>query len=510
MTFSGYEGLRILYGDLHSHCGEVGYGHGSLQDAMANARLQLDFASVTAHAHWPDMPPSRGFMAQVNAYHIEGFRRAAESWQTLEDISEAACEEGRFVAFPSFEWHSMRYGDHHVVFRSPGGHIVRADSLDEMRAELRRLAGNGIRSFLIPHHIGYLSGFRGVSWEDFTPEFSPVAEIMSMHGCAESDTAPFPYLHGMGPQDGRGTMQHGLGLGHVFGVVGSTDHHSAHPGSYGHGRMAVWAEALTREAVWQAIAARRTVALTGDRIKLAFTVDGAPMGSMLGSRRGERQIEVDVTGGAAIDYVEVLCNNSPIFRRSAHEVVTMPSSRFRIALEVGWGDKESTADWEVQLEVHGGRLLGIEPRFRGRDIVAPQTGVGDHVFSNWEWRDNALGFRTKTWGNPTTVTPATQGVCLEIEGDERTHISGRINGAAVALALGELREGALAGYPAGYLTPAYRFGRAVSPAEYQWRFALTHTGPGESEWYYVRVCQKNGQWAWSSPIWLGASAALSP
>ena len=52
---TGYEGLQPYYGDIHNHCA-VGYGHGSIEEAFQNARLQLDFASVTVHAHWPDIP----------------------------------------------------------------------------------------------------------------------------------------------------------------------------------------------------------------------------------------------------------------------------------------------------------------------------------------------------------------------------------------------------------------------------------------------------------------------
>ena len=44
-----YQDLDVYYGDLHSHCA-VGYGHGGLNDAFQNARLQLDFAAVTVHA----------------------------------------------------------------------------------------------------------------------------------------------------------------------------------------------------------------------------------------------------------------------------------------------------------------------------------------------------------------------------------------------------------------------------------------------------------------------------
>jgi hypothetical protein len=55
MACRGFEGLKVYYGDLHNHC-EVGYGHGSAESAYQNAITQLDFASVTAHTQWPDMP----------------------------------------------------------------------------------------------------------------------------------------------------------------------------------------------------------------------------------------------------------------------------------------------------------------------------------------------------------------------------------------------------------------------------------------------------------------------
>jgi len=45
-----YTDRTVYYGDLHNHCGSS-YGHGSLEDAYRNARLQLDFASVTPHAY---------------------------------------------------------------------------------------------------------------------------------------------------------------------------------------------------------------------------------------------------------------------------------------------------------------------------------------------------------------------------------------------------------------------------------------------------------------------------
>ena len=48
----------VLWGDLHSHC-NVSYGWGSVRRALAVARQQLDFVSLTGHASWPDMPTDR-------------------------------------------------------------------------------------------------------------------------------------------------------------------------------------------------------------------------------------------------------------------------------------------------------------------------------------------------------------------------------------------------------------------------------------------------------------------
>jgi hypothetical protein len=505
-----YEGLNAYYGDLHSHCA-VGYGHGSLEDAFQNARLQLDFAAVTVHAHWPDIPAGEGRLTDLVDYHQRGFEKANDAWSYVQQAVEAQHQPGRFVTFLGQEWHSNQYGDHNVYFKGSSGDIVRAASLAEMRQMVRRLQREGIEALFIPHHIGYKQGYRGINWDTFTPDSSPVVEIMSMHGASESPNAPYPYLHTMGPRDWRSTYQYGLTQGHIVGAIGSTDHHSAHPGSYGHGRMAAWAETLSRDAIWKAINARRTYALTGDRIRLAFSINGEVMGAVL-PPSSERHVSVSVEGGDAVDYVEVLHNNRIIHRASIYErLLDTPWSPYDAPLkthfEVGWGEKGTNVDWQVELSVVKGHLLAVEPRFRGHEIVAPQgTEEESYAFSQWERRgEHGLWFSTRTWGNPTTTTSGTQGVGLQLSGDERTLIRGRVNGQKVEVALADLIAGPKSGYLGGFLTPAYCFHRAIPQAEYRCRFAFSHRVDAHTrDWYYVRVRQLNRQWAWSSPIWVEA------
>lgn len=501
MTISGYEGLQVYYGDLHSHC-DVGYGHGTPEDAFANARLQLDFASVTAHAVWPDMPAPDGRLARTIDYHRRGFGRAAARWPHLCAVTNEANDEGRFVTFLSFEWHSLRHGDHNVYYRDGKGGIVQAADLDGLRVALRNLAASGVPTLLIPHHIGYLAGYRGIDWNAFTSEFSPVVEIVSMHGAAEADDAPYPYLHTMGPRDGRSTMQHGLRTGKVFGVIGSSDHHAAHPGSHGWGRAAVWAPELTREAIWDALVQRRTYALTGDRITLAFSLNGHPMGAEL-APTPERQLDVAVEAGDAIDCVDVV-HNGRVLHRWTPAPTTPDPGPYKVALELGWGDRAILVDWRVDLCVEGGRLLAVEPRLRGRDVVSPQQEDGERmVLSAWDRRENRVRLRTVTWGNPNPLMRATQAISLQIDGDPSTRITGRINDREIEVPLSVLRQESRVWYLGGFRTPAYRFSRAVGRSASAAAFAIEHRGYGSRDWYYVRVRQTNDQWAWSSPIWVG-------
>jgi len=500
-----YRGLRPFFGDLHNHC-DISYGRGSLDEAWANARMQLDFASVTGHAHWPDMPPRQGRLAYLVDYHRRGFERLASVWEEVQEKTAAVHEDGRFVSFLSFEWHSMRHGDYCIYYDGPRGEIVRAPDIGAMRAALDAVRARGGRAMMIPHHLCYVPGYRGVRWADFDARYSPVVEIVSMHGCAEHDDAPRPYLHSMGPRDARSSMRAGLAAGHRFGVVGSTDHHSAFPGSHDHGRLGVWAEALTRDAVWRALEARRTWALTGDRIEPAFSLNGAPMGAELPATP-ERRLELDVRAGGPLDYVEVVKNGVAWARRDALGAAADPGPRFRgrVVLALGWGEPGEPTVWRVHLRVRGGRLLGVEPRLRGEEQPESRFGFdGAFHFGGVEQRGDAVRVEARSWKNPTTRTDTTQKVALEIEGDGDTRLELEVDGDKAEASLAELREGPRAGFLDGFVSPAWQLSRAVPEAECRWRCAWEDTDPGGGpDHYYVRVRQKDDQWAWTSPVFVG-------
>ena len=126
-----------------------------------------------------------------------------------------------------------------------------------------------------------------------------------------------------------------LERGHRVGIVASTDNHSGNagygvrrtdvtrgrdgalfsqfsPAERGTALLAVQAEALTREGVFQGIYHRRTYATTGERIALRFDAEGAPLGSEV-QRSGPVTVSAEVAGTGLIRTVRIVKNGKILY-----------------------------------------------------------------------------------------------------------------------------------------------------------------------------------------------------
>ena len=495
---------NIFWGDLHSHC-SISYGHGTLRQALLRAREQLDFCSVTGHAFWPDMPTDQARYGEIIDYHREGFATLAGNWDELIRTQATASQDGSFIALPSYEWHSLRYGDHNVYGRGPDLPLVNAPDLPALQAMAR---GSG--AIVVPHHIGYSAGYRGIDWRNFAGDVSPVVEIFSLHGCSESDDAPYPHLHDMGPRDAASTAAAGWAAGHRFGVFGSTDHHAAYPGSHGDGRMAVLAERLGRAAIWDAILARRVYAVTGDKIEATMHVEDAPIGSAIRAS-GTRHLRIHLTASDSLDRVEVL-KNGAVLRRFFPEGRSDPSPDdvYRLRITWGWGRKDEPVRWDAAASLSAGRIHRVESCFSGQTVVAPK-GVGGHTTAEdaddlphkiIEQDDRHCCWRSVTMGNPSTRQASTQAVSLEIAAPLDATVSIEANSKCYTHALGQLLAGGRSHFLRGWLSEAIRIGPLV-PRSARTVLAEFDDEPDRRvDVYRLRAAQKNNQWAWLTPIWV--------
>lgn len=497
--------LKMYWGDLHNHC-NLTYGHGDMKDAFEAAKEQLDFVSVTPHAMWPDIDKLKDDprLAWVIGYHTDAFKKLRQGrYEKYVRMTNDYNKEGEFLAFIGYEAHSLEHGDHVALNYDLDAPLVECTSIEDWKRKAR-----GHKVFITPHHMGYQTGYRGYDWKFFTEgDQTPFVEMYSRHGLAESDQGDYPYLHDMGPRQWEGTIQYGLSLGHKFGLIGSTDQHSGYPGSYGDGRVGVLAPSLTRDAIWEALRTRHVCCSTGENILIDFRINDALMGDVVKGNR--RNIYVNVIGGSCIDYVDIIKNGRLVARMNGPYTPEKPEGdtvRCKIKMEFGWNREKNYISWNGKVGISKGRILSVTPCFRGAAFTSPQEGETEfhtHVNRVRSVTDNAVELEMYTSMNPNTTTPATQAVLLDVEMPVDGVVTAEFNGKEFSHTLWELLEGSRSHFMRGWLSEAVLFNRAMPESCWTIEHFMEDREPElDTDYYYVRVRQRDQQWAFSSPIWV--------
>lgn len=490
-----------------------------LDAALEHARAVMDF--------WPIAYYPYTYRLE-NGFRVEDWRperELAPAWRAICELAASGSRDGEFVIFPGFEWQGdNRHGDHNVFFLADHPPLLTSRTLPELYAEIRR---RGLRALAIPHHTAYRTGYRGKDWSVHDEQLSPFAEILSNHGCSESDEEWIGLRRNwhMGPGTSGGTIQDALDRGIRLGIIASTDEHNATPGTYGRGLMGCYARALTREALWEAFAARRVYGVTGDRMELEVSVEGAPMGEMI-AKAGSVRALARVRGCDAVDRIELLRNNRPIAAHCHGGTWSAPAGggriRAKLRVEVGWGPKrEDLPDlpphqWSGRIEVPDGAVVSTEPcwRRRGQRVGKPAGGACD------------FGFVTGSQPLPHGGVP-TEATIFEIEARPTDSIRLELDGKTVAMTLAEAMAGSrivafvdeakdLVRRTHG-IDPDALF-RTDRPYFYSYKAKIHRAIPDAGltaeldhtdadplagvNHYRVRVTQRNGQVAWSSPVWV--------
>ena len=492
------DSYEILFGDIHNH-NSCGYGIGSMERTIEIARSHLDFFAFTGHSSWHDLEPMEGGREQ---HWLKGFERLRASWPRIQDLIAAANTGDGFSAFLGFEWHSSRFGDQCVVF--PDDHQPVSYARDV--AELRRfcLAKNAL---MIPHHLAYPQGHRGVNWDVFDEACTPVVEVFSEHGNSEHDRGPHDFFsHSMGGRDTIQTVRHALAQGLRFGFVASSDSHSGFPGAYGEGLLGVQSRGRDRASIMEAIRARRTWGLTGDRIEVDFTVDGAPMGSTI-EAGGEVEVAYDVRGRDELDVVEVVQDGRIVHRSHpapGEAVVGDLGPVFQTRFEWGWGPwgdlaLDRTTDWRFDIGVEQGRIRRFFPCLQSgpfdedRRHSITRTGAGGLAVRSFTSRAGA--YRQ----NPN------QSVVVEIEGGPETVLTLALTEPAAQAAratVADLAQNSITGFTGPFPKESHQWRRIAPLSATALSDRCRLQVPARRSHVYLRVRQLNGQMAWVSPVFL--------
>jgi hypothetical protein len=390
-------------------------------------------------------------------------------------------------------------------------------TLPDLYSELR-----DVNAFVIPHHTAYPVRMTGKDWDCFDERLTPFAEIYSLHGSSEEPDGIHPLLTGgswMGPGESGGSIQEGLARGYKFGIIASGDSHAHHPGAYDLGLTGVFAKNLDRGSLWDAFRKRRVFGVTGDRISLDFSVNGREMGGVAKSS-GNRLINISATAWDQIDRIDIIKNNKLLhsFPEPAGNPVSSDKIRFRFILEWGW-ENIKDHEWEGKMVIGEGRILKAVRCYRGS--IEQSLGRGITYLT-----DNECSWKSKTGQikYPIYLRYYADAIAFEIECPEKTPIvismtcsgrkkehrttAGEILDRSRLVYFEEIPRDNLANYwEKMNIRSKFKLHRGFLTDHLRVRLSFKDDKPehpgGHDDFYYIRLLQKNGQRAWSSPVWIG-------
>lgn len=292
---------HVRFGEIHGHT-ELSDGEGSIDAYFRTARdvAKLDFCALTDHDH-----------AGVGNPELWD-----SSWELIQQKVAEYHDPDAFITILGYERDSFPfYPNMDIYYRSDKGEMIRGEEDGEITLKELEALCKCTEVLFVPHQISQVEV--GVNWKQIPLQVMPrVTEIYSKWGASEYLGNPRPIR-----SVARGNFwQDALELGARVGCIAGSDIHSTHPGlpvrisrsPLRHeqpGIAAVRVKDFTREAIFDAIQARRCYACEGTRIELEFRLNGAEMGSELRDGEAERRgIYVKVKAPAPLEKVEIIKN----------------------------------------------------------------------------------------------------------------------------------------------------------------------------------------------------------
>jgi len=498
---------------------DAGDVEGFVRQAFEGARDYLDFFPIVYYpAHFYDT----GTGLKTESVGMKDYFKP--DWEMICRLVKEYHEPGRFVTMPGYEWTGdrTRWGDHNVFYKFDDPPLDLSMTIDELYANLKKLGG-----IAIPHHTAYAFANRGKDWDHYDEEVSPFAEVFSVHGSSEGCNTPIGMVRNgsMAPRVSGGSIQDGLARGYRLGIIASGDNGTGFAGKWGWGLVGVQATELTREALWEAFRSRRVYGVTGDRINLDYSMEDADMGSVIESS-GPVTLRAAVECTRPLDRIEVIRNNR-VWRTHCHngswEPPTEGTVRAKVAFEFGWGPtahyglEVGTKQWRGQLLTPGACIVSVEGCFTRHGNSFEQVSDSECQFH----------LTTDPRRGPADDT-VQQTLVFEIEAPGDQKLTFEADGERMEFTLAEamretglivfdedckrrikeqfgLGEGEFENSADAYYHNSYKIKRHLAAPEVGYRAQIELTDdevqPGRN-WYYLRVSQLNGQYAWSSPIWV--------
>jgi hypothetical protein len=312
---------QLVFGDVHGHTENDAIGTVDMYYTHGLLVVGMDFLASTNHDYSPD------FLTQ-------------SEWAATQALASVYNAVPARAAFSGWEWTTapadVRGGHRAMYFLRDNGPLHRSTTIPSNTVQKLYSLLRGIEVILQPHHNG---------WEGYDPVLQPVLEITSAWRQLREEGKDLK------PQGKVQSAWEALERSYRIGFVGSGDTHWLGPGE-DYGITGAYVTELTREAIFEAIRARRVFASTGPRAVLDFRVNGTFLGGET-SASGPVRIEVSVTGDAEPAKLEIVRDHRILHASS--------QARFAYADQAGKPDARSTSYYYLRVTWKDGMQAWSSP-----------------------------------------------------------------------------------------------------------------------------------------------------
>ena len=475
----------IYWGDIHAQS-VIGCGARSIDAYFHHAR---DFAATDFGSH------------QANCFLVSN-----DEWTETATSTSRIHGEGRFVTLLGVEWsaQSAYGGDHNLYFPGERAALHRCSHefvvdksdigtdirhVDELHEHYR-----GSDTLIAVHVGGRTADLR---WHD--PSLDRLIEVHSTHATSEW------------------FLFDALKRGYRMGVISGSDGVDGRPGASHPGHMgvrnvrggltAVAMPQLSRGALWSALKARRCYGTTGARILLELRAGEATMGDEI-TVSSLPPFDVRVEGTAPIervdffrddvmiDSIDMMSGNAETASANASAATAATAAAAGTAsnaVRVAWCGTTAPGNWQRARMLWEGLI-----RVDGASIIDVQEWALDTPDEGIRESDShTVRFRTITAGD-------WDGVILTLDSIATAEITFVTEPMTLHARLGDLHGSEPRTFEAD--NPARRLELRRLPSKmpapgWNGRF-IDASAPHGDHAYWIRVRQSDGEYAWSTPIFV--------
>ena len=282
------EELTPYFGILHAHS-SLSNGPTAVESLFTSAANQedLDFFAVADYSDTFD-PEGKGSLTVPDPEN--------SAWISGKAAAEDVTEAGSFVGLYGYEMSWPEQG-HICTFNTPGWQTCYQSGMNNLESYYQTLlqAPQGFSLFSHPsYYYGYFDGF-----DPWSAEYDVCIPLLEV-GCERMEA--YDYFYRMALDKGW----------HVAPAEGG-EYHAADAAEMGQARTVILAEDLTPESLIEAIHSRRVYATQDSDLQISYTVNGAPMGTILPSTKSLHICAVveDLTG-EEVHKVQVIASNGKL------------------------------------------------------------------------------------------------------------------------------------------------------------------------------------------------------